>query len=353
MKLHYYLMSMALMAGASVAFTACDDDDVVDEPVYVISPDDSEATDVTFTSDTIKVKIGAENRAALPIATADGDVKAFSLDPETAEVVDVNGTPMIEGFRNGFTGVMVSDANNHYKQLAVSVYTTDVMTLSHTEFNFETPLGASATSTEVSVTLGNGGYSVESDNSAVRATINSETGVITLRATSKVQPYTATVTVRDASNLSASLVVNVTASLAPFTPEQLQEILAITESTVWADCKDPSDGNVPYYYSYRRYGYGEWLNNVENGNQVIGWWMNQWGSDYGGISIEYPVGTQVNAPADGTLAFQYSNSAWYDRYTYPVKVTLLEDNETRTVAIACQVDEVNQRLNRGYVILYK
>ena len=39
MKIRYYFMSMALMAVASVSFTACDDDDPVDEPVYVIGGD--------------------------------------------------------------------------------------------------------------------------------------------------------------------------------------------------------------------------------------------------------------------------------------------------------------------------
>ena len=61
----------------------------------------------------------------------------------------------------------------------------------------------------------------------------------------------------------------------------------------------------------------------------------------------------MNKEVSGKLYFQYSNIAWYSCYTYDGTVTLLEDNETRTVVIFNQVDTQNQRLNRGYVVLYK
>jgi len=356
MKIRYYLMSAAIMAVASVSFTACDDDDVTDEPVYVIGGDKSDA-DIQLSSETVRVKIGEANRVALPVASATGEVKAFSLNPDVADVVSVDGVPMIEGFKNGIAGVMVSDADNNYKKITVSVYTIDKMELSHQSFDMTTLLGASATNTEASVTLGNGGYSIASDNEAVNATIDSETGAISITATSKVDPYTAVLTVTDASGLTATIEVTVKASLEPFTAEQIQEILALKESAVWGDCKDPSDDNVPYYYGWRDYGYGDWVNETSDGNQTIGWWFvdDSYGdvSDYGGLKIEYPAGTAVNTEVNGKLYFQYSNIEWYALYTYEGKVTLLEDNSTRTVAIFNQVDTQNQRLNRGYVVLYK
>ena len=352
MKIRYYFMSMALMAVASVSFTACVDDDPVDEPVYVIGGDKSDS-DIKLSADTIRVKIGEANRAAIPVESSTGTVQAFSLNPDVAEVVMVDGVPMVEGFKNGLAGVMVSDADNNYKKLTVSVYTTDVMEVSHTSFTFTTPLGGSSTNNEASVTLGNGGYTISSDNAAVRATIDEETGAIAITATSRVDPFTAILTVKDASGLSATIAVTVEATFDPFTPEQIQNILALDESAVWGDCKDPSDGNTPYYYGWRDWGYGAWVNTTEDGKQFLGWWCESYGSDLGGLKIEYPVGTAVNKEVSGKLYFQYSNIAWYSCYTYDGTVTLLEDNETRTVVIFNQVDTQNQRLNRGYVVLYK
>ena len=70
--------------------------------------------------------------------------------------------------------------------------------------------------------------------------------------------------------------------------------MAKTESAVWADCKDPSDGNEPYYYDWRDWGYGEWLNTSENGTNTLGWWCTSYGSDLGGIKIEYPSDAAVD-----------------------------------------------------------
>lgn len=341
------------MASACVSFTACDDDDPVDEPVYVIGGDKNDTPDIEFSQTDVRVKIGEANRIAIPIASATGEVKAFSLNPEVAEVVMVDGTPMIEGLKNGMAGIMVSDANNNYKKLQVSVYTTDQMELSHSNFEFKTPLGSSATTKEAKVILGNGGYSVTSDNTAVKATVDAETGVLSITATSKVDPYTATLTVKDASGLAATITVTVVATFDPFTPEQLTEILNQTESMIWADCKDPSDGNQPYYFGWRDYGYGAWLDTTDNGNRTVGWWCESWGSDYGGIKITYPANAAVNAEVDGTLYFQYSYIQWYSLYEYPGKAKVLENSDTQLVVICWQVDEVNQRINRGYVVIKK
>ncbi len=346
-------MGAVMMAAASVSFTACNDDDN-DEPVFIVGGGDTtEVPDIEFSTDTVRVKIGAENRVAIPVASETGGIKGFSLDPSTADVVDVDGVPMIEGFKNGLCGVMVSDANNTYKKLMVSVYTTDQMQLSQSELTFLAPLGASGTSSDVSVLLGNGGYSIKSNNSAVVASITPETGVITITATSKVDPYTATLTVTDISGLTADLKVSVEASLDPFTAQQLQEILELDESTIWADCKDPSDGNTPYYWDWRNYGYGEFINETNGNTRTLGWWCIYWDNDLGGIKIDYPANASVGAEVDGKLYYQYSNSQWYSCYEYEGKAKVLADDATKTVVICWQVDTENERINRGYVVMMK
>lgn len=224
MKLQYYFMSMALMATACVSFTACDDDDPVDEPVYVIGGDNEDVPNIEFSQADIRVKIGEANRAAIPVASATGAVKAFSLNPDIAVVVDVDGTPMVEGVKNGLCDIMVSDANNSYKKLTVSVYTTDQMELSATEITLSSTVGTTANA-EASVVLGNGDYSIECDNQNVTATINAETGAIKLSARSKKDPYTAAVTVKDISGLTATISVTVKGTL-------LSETLELSANTL-------------------------------------------------------------------------------------------------------------------------
>lgn len=353
MKLHYYLMGAVMMAAASVSFTACNDDDN-DEPVFIVGGGDTtEVPDIELSTDTVRVKIGAENRVAIPVASETGGIKGFSLDPSTADVVDVDGVPMIEGFKNGLCGVMVSDANNKYKKLIVNVYTTEQMQLSQSELTFLAPLGASGSSSDVYVLLGNGGYSIESDNSEVEASITPETGVITITATSKVDPYTATLTVTDISGLTADLKVSVEASLDPFTAQQLQEILELDESTIWADCIKPSAGNTPSYWDWRDYGYGEFINETNGNTRSLGWWSNYWGNDLGGIKIDYPANASVGAEVEGTLYFQYSNLQYNPCYQYEGKAKVLADDATKTVVICWQVDLENERINRGYVVMMK
>lgn len=345
-------MSMALMATASVSFTACNDDDPEYEPVTVIGSDKDNSS-IQFTTDECRIKIGADNRVAIPIAESVGAIRAYSLSPDVVEVVDVDGALMLEGFKNGTGSVMVADENDVYKALHVSVYTTDKMELSHAELTLSAPLGASASTDEAYVSLGNGGYSIVSNNEAVEATIDSETGAIVITGTSKADPYTATLTVTDASGLTEDIKVTVTPSFDPFTPAQLQEIMAKTESAVWADCKDPSDGNEPYYYDWRDWGYGEWLNTSENGTNTLGWWCTSYGSDLGGIKIEYPSDAAVDAEVNGALYFQYSNIQWYNCYKYEGKAKVLVDNADKTVVICWQVDKANVRINRGYVVMMK
>ena len=122
------------------------------------------------------MKIGTENRAALPIATGGGEYNAYTINPEIAEVVKgEDGNLYIEGYKNGSTSLIVSDAANNYKRIEVVVYTTDELKLSHTELDFVTPLGVSSSTSDCKVALGNGGYSVESDNAKVEAIVDSET----------------------------------------------------------------------------------------------------------------------------------------------------------------------------------
>ncbi len=344
MKIRYYFMSMVMAAAALTGFTSCSDDD--DDPVV---PTD----ELTFSTDQLRVKIGEENRQLLPVATGAGEYNAYSLNPEIADVVTgEDGQAYVEGFKNGTASLVVSDKANRYKRLTVSVYTTDVMTIDNAAISINSTLGATTTVENCATVVGNGGYSAVSDNAGVSVSVD-ENGNVTVNGRGRLEDYTATLTISDISGLSVEMKVTVITSLDGFTDSDIAAILAKTEGTIWADCKDPSDGNTPYYWRYRNYGYGEWLNSTDGDTKKLGWWANMWGSDYGGIRIEYPASAAVDAEVEGTLFFQYSNKSWYDCYEYPGTVKVIEDNATRTVVIAWQIDRTNERINRGYVVYYK
>ena len=226
MKAKYYLLFLIMAVFSFGGLQSCSDDE---NEIPEVKPQE----ELTFTSDLLRVKIGAENRVALPIATGAGEYNAYSFDSEIADVVaGDDGNVYIEGYKNGSTTLVVSDAANNYKKLEVRVYTTDELKLSHTEFNFVTPMGYSSSTSECSVTLGNGGYSVSSDNDKVVPEIDSESGIITLTATSGKEEYIAIVTVTDCSGLTATMKVNVKPTFEAFTQSDIDMILA-KESSDW------------------------------------------------------------------------------------------------------------------------
>lgn len=321
MKLKYYFMSIALATAALTGFTSCSDDDN-DEPA-----------DLTLSSETVRVKIGEENRVALPVESG-AEVNAFSLDTEVADIVIIDGVCYVEGFKNGNTTVVVSDKKGTYKKIAVSVYTTEVMTLNHTTYNFVTPLGWSSSTTEIQVTAGNGEYTAESDNEYVTVSIDPETGVLTITATSRLDEYTANITVTDVSGLTATITVTVNYTLEAFTENDIEALKAITETT----CE--YNGDAPYYFYWATIS-----QSTSNGTVTVG---GSYGS-YAGYILQYPEGTAVGDKVSGTLTY----IDWYDIQEYSGEITLIQDDSEKFIATFENVDMDNQIINRGYLVWIK
>lgn len=344
MKLKYYLMGTALVA-MGAGFTACSDDD---DPV---SPVETPKTELTVPTDAQRVKIGTENRIALPVLTGNGEYDAYSLNPEVADVTyGEDGTPYIEGFKNGSTTIVISDAASKYAQVPVSVYTTETMTLNKTAMDFVATMGYSATASDLAVELGNGGYSVASDNSKVQVTIDEETGVVTITATAGREEYTANVTVTDCTGLTATCAVTVKPTFDGFVQSDIDALLAKTASAV------DYNGSYPYYFRYLSYGwYGEMVDEEVDGLRRVGykyeeesWWSES--IDYTGLMIRFPIGTAVNTEVSGTLLYGDSNEA-YDEHNGTVKI--LQDDAEKFVAIWWNVDMEAEKVNRGSVVWIK
>lgn len=338
-------MVTAMLTG----LTSCSDND--DNPAV-----DGNKEQLSFSSDGMRVKIGEENRQELPVATGAGDYHAYSLNPEIAEAITgEEGKIYIEGYRNGTTTIIVSDAANSYKRLEVGVYTTDKLQLSHTEFNFETPMGSSSSSSECSVTLGNGGYSVSSDNDKVVPEIDTESGIITLTATSGKEEYTATVTVTDCSSLTASINVNVKPTFEAFTQSDLDMILAKDNSDWYIKSSLFSQTLNTDLPRYERYG--EWKDVAEDDQYIFGWWEDDHDSyttrSYGGHVIFYPAGTTLNQEVEATYQFKYNYGSSYPIYKLNGKAKVIKDDENVKVVIWWNVDMENECIDRGWIVRKK
>lgn len=298
---------------------------------------------------TDRVKIGADTREALPFS---GDYTAEVVSNGTAELyTDASGKNYIEGLANG-SAVVKAEVGDTLYFLTYSVYTTDVMTLSTDNLEMTTPLGIAGSNSDVSVTLGNGGYTIASNNASVTASIGSNSGAITINATSRATDYTATLTVTDCTGLTATLTVTVKASMVAWTDEEIANIKTMS-NVVYGAVKDPSDGTSPYYFNWYK-NYGVWYKGEVTGDvKTIGWWGDMWGSDYGGLKIEVPADAALNVETTGKLYYAYSSSMWYPTYTYEGNAKIIVDDDSKIGVIFWQIDLENERINRGYAVINK
>lgn len=325
MKITSKIIVLLMSALLPMGFAGCSDDDD-DMP----NPGGEEAPEFVLGQESIKVKIGSENKATVDVKQGGGEYNAFILDARIAKTEIVDGVIKVEGLANGQTFLMVSDKYSRYRKLPVSVYTTDKLQLSHETFDLITLLGYSKT-LKANVVLGNGGYEVMSDNPAVSVSVN-EAGEISMKATSKKEDFTANITVTDCTGLTANIAVTVKASLEPFTTEELEAIKA--------------DNSRRYYYRGRRtddYDV-EYVNTtIDDGKIRYGW--NLWGSYYHYMDF---VGDKTEGVKEGAT---FSVSSWIvsDKYSgQAVTLKIIKNDGTNLWGVFSFVDEEREILCSGY-----
>ncbi|MGN0213232.1 MAG: hypothetical protein ACI4AH_00285 [Muribaculaceae bacterium] len=266
MKFRYYIISLALSL-TSVAFTACDDDDDPAYPNPQPIEDNSTSKPLKLGVETLNVKIGTENRQEVAVADGNGEYSAFSSNSNIAKAYTDGGKIYVEGVANGKTEVIVTDAASHYAKLPVSIYTTEVMQLDVTTMEFKHLVGETRTKSG-KVTLGNGEYTIESDNENVTATIDFDSGEFSVTAKATNEVYTATVTVSDCTGISATVAVTVDWTDDPFDDALIESVLSKTPYVYYLSYCDTS---------YSRYGS---LANAKQADDTFMYGWDYWGYYY-------------------------------------------------------------------------
>src|SRR3712207_7126086 len=95
MKIKNILYAMGAML-LPMSFIACDNND---DPQPVEPEAKIEYPALTLKGDTVRVKVGAENKATLDITSGGGEYRAFVLDTTVAKVSQEGDKLMVEGFK--------------------------------------------------------------------------------------------------------------------------------------------------------------------------------------------------------------------------------------------------------------
>lgn len=211
-KLRILLFSMLLTMG----FTACQNDENKEAPI-------DNYPELQLATESLRFKAGSENKVTLDIVQGSGEYNAFSLNTEIAKVSIENDQIIVEGISCGETSIVISDKSGSYRKIPVFTY-TEVITFDVDKVELVTKLGSPG-STTFNIILGNGGYTVTSDNNKVSATVM-EKGEIIVTSTSGLDEFNATLTITDSNGVSGELPVTVKYTMEPYSEKELEQLKA-------------------------------------------------------------------------------------------------------------------------------
>lgn len=352
-------MSMALMATASVSLTACHDDDPVDEPITIIQPG-TDNSSIKFSEDLLNVKLGAENKVAIPVAESKGAIKAYSLDPHVAKIVNDNGVLMVEGVENGTCQIMVADENNVYKALNVSAYTHNEIELTAPTATGNALMGYDDEFSLKMVNVGNGGYTATTNNENVTFVSATDEGVLTFNAFGEKDPYTVEVKITDISGRTATVNLTVAPATNPFSSEDLENLCNRTAGAIYVNGVHDDhylNEHQPYYFTNTSYvrDPNNWINTNADGTHTFGWELSAYGGfeAYGGFMVSYPETAQVGQEVQGSWKFAYSTNTWWPTHNYSGTVKVVRNDDRIQVVVCYGVNATRPVVDYAYVVWVK
>ena len=324
------------------------------------------AGEITLISDAIEVKTGEENIVPLDsvIAAGAGAYNAYSLTPQMCEIVrGDDGRLYIKALQNGFGEIMILDANNNYKRVVLTLYTYDAIIFNFDSYDFKIRIGERATTSALEVIEGNGNYTLSSDNDRIDARIE-QSGRITITATAAIEDFVATLTVTDQAGRSGDITVTVMSSTDSFTDDEIENLRNTDLSDIYSFDWLYIDayGSYPTYASGYATGCtayfmingdeGGWSDeDIGGGLHSLKFQVKMFSYWYGKHEIQYPTGTGLDKEVEATYYVENYNKA--DPMQWKGKAKILRNDGDGVIVIWYNFDEVNEKIERGWVIYPK
>lgn len=315
MKTKYKLFAL-LSAMLPLAITGCSNNEESTPAV--------EVPELVVAEKEVKVKIGDD--ISVDITQGGDQYKVFSLNKEVAEAQLANNKLTVQGVKIGKTSLIISDDNNSYQRLAVSVYQYEAVKIEQQEIALKFPQGHSRTIT-VNILEGNGDYTVSSDSKVVEASVNGSR--ITLKALG--QNGVANITVTDASDFKAVISVQTTASTTPYEEAELEAMKEDETLRYVFNENVIRNANVNASYSI--------LNKKEGELNLYGW-------DYFNfyfLKVYFAGDKTIGEKTEGKLTFKEAGSSFSNE---PIKFEIIKNDGMKIWATYSFIK--NEKLNFGH-----
>lgn len=318
---------------------ACSSDNKCDNPVEPV------ISEITLDKDQATIIID-QGPITITILTGNGEYKAFALDSKLVNVTVNNNELVLEGLAVGTTEVLLSDRDMLIKKIPVNIANTESIEVGDGSdaYSFTNIQGNSQEFT-ITITKGNGGYKVVTDNSQLINPTIVEPNIIKITTAEGNAGGEANIRITDVAGLEKTIKITIVSSSDPFTDEFVASITnkeaTTSELMFWNNLVDD--------YSFTVEEVND-RNNIKISKTVGNNWWNNYTSE---VVIDYPLDL-TSSTNDATIDFsnypvQNVNS------NNPQELELFEvikdDNESLR-AIFKYTDE-KDILRYGYIIYLK
>lgn len=305
------MMAMALTFGMA----SCDDDDNNN------NEQQKPATKTELKCDVDTIEVGVGEAATFNILEGGGDYKLICENEDIAKATVEGNSVTVNAFTNGFTGVVISDAEGNYKRVVIKAMYFEIFVAS-TDVTVFMKLGHDAGYGDINILGGNGNYKVDIEDLQVVKLKSIKGSVITLQAV-KVGETTCTIT--DALGLTKTINVKVETTTVPFSEAELEMVRNLNSNTFnW----DSYDG-----YSWATYA----CEAIEGGKTKAYWDYYQWRWQ----SCTWTGDASVGKKGKGVFHDQVYNSEDFD-----VDVEILKNDGSRVWGVCSGIK--NDYLYVGY-----
>lgn len=271
----------------------------------------SQKTEIfTLNANTLKIAVGKNDE--IKINKGNGDYKAFSLNPQIADVKIENGKILVEGKSNGNTSILISDKDNQFKKIAITSFYESITVesdLLEVTMPIGFPTGYSKTKT-LNIVSGNDGYKVSTGNNDLfDVSINKKTISIICK-----KEGSGSLKITDGLGIEKIINIKIQTSEIPYDKSELNMIKENnTIRYIFGDRTITSS-----WYTY----YNDKVNE-----------LNHYGYKYSTsqlFHIYFAGDKAIGIKDNGKLSYKYSSTTFTDQ---PIKFEIIKNDGTKIWAV--------------------